>query len=166
MKRTLARMPESKNPRTHELHCTHTDRKPGVPIQLHVLLLEKRYMAQRYVFYICWKASHYVRSVIHIGDAKSIIFKRGSVSITQNSHEIVHGEVPVSQHSEPDAMISVAQQSSGVNVEPPRLHPTSTQIPHASAQHTPKVGDSTPTTPLLHVLEDCAPAWHHKNTHT
>lgn len=70
---------------------------------------------------------------------------------------MMHGAAPVSVHSAPESMISVAQQSAEVNVElAPGLHPGPPHIPHASTQHASKLVASTPTMPLLHV--DCAPA--------
>lgn len=80
----------------------------------------------------------------------------------RNSHVVMmHGATPVSEHSDPDSMISVAQQSAEVNVELTGVHPTPPQAPHSATQHASKLEASTPAIPLLHM--DCAPALHHTN---
>lgn len=74
-----------------------------------------------------------------------------------NSHVVMmQGAAPVSEHSDPESTISVAQQSAEVNVEFTGVHPIPPQVPHSATQHASKLDASTPGRPLLHI--DCAPA--------
>lgn len=83
-----------------------------------------------------------------------------------NSHVVMmHGAAPVSEHSDPESTISVAQQSAEVNVElASGVHPTPPHCPHASTQHASKLVASTPARPLLHTAP--ASTSHNGQKHT